>query len=160
LSGLPGPRTPAGLRAPATVDWSLRRSRPRFLARGASLGCVHSSQRVGWGWGKLDWPVYGGSGSGGRGHTAHGQTMVNWTPVRLERARKSVTDAWEGFIGTGAGQGAGWPLARCGARAGVLWQAQGASNTWSLQSARVPQLTQVANVRILAKIRRESFPGT
>jgi hypothetical protein len=29
-----------------------------------------------------------------------------------------------------------------------------------LSSARVPQLTQVANVRILAKIRRESFPGT
>jgi hypothetical protein len=29
------------------------------------------------GLGKLDWPVYGGSGSGGRGHTAHGQTTVN-----------------------------------------------------------------------------------
>jgi hypothetical protein len=86
--------------------------------------------------------------------------MVNWTPVRLESARKSVTDAWEGFIGAGAGQGAGWPLVQRGARAGVLWQAQGASNTWSLQSARVPQLTQVANVRILAKIQRESFPGT
>jgi hypothetical protein len=42
----------------------------------------------------------------------------------------------------------------------VLWQAQGASNTWSFQSVRVPQLTQVANVRILAKIWHESFPGT
>jgi hypothetical protein len=127
---------------------------------GSFTGCVHSSQRVGWGWGKLDWLVYGGSGLGGCGHTAHGQTTVNWTPVRLERARKSVTNTWEGFIGAGAGQGAGWPLARRGARSGVLWQAQGASNTWSLQSARVPELTQVANVRILAKIRRGSFPGT
>ena len=65
-----------------------------------------------------------------------------------------------GFIGAGAGHGVGWPLARRGARAGVLWRAQSASNTWSFSSARVPQLTQVANVRILAKIRRESFPGT
>ena len=81
---------------------------------GSFTGCVHSSQRVGWGWGKLDWPVYGGSGLGGRGHTAHGQTTVNWTPVRLERARKSVTDAREGFIGVGAGQDAGWPLSRRG----------------------------------------------
>jgi hypothetical protein len=80
--------------------------------------------------------------------------------VRFERARKSVADAWVGFIGAGAGQGAGWPLARRGARAGVLWRTQSASNTWSFHSARVPQLTQVANVRILAKIRRESFPGT
>jgi hypothetical protein len=77
LSDLPGPRTPAGFRAPATVDWPLRRSRLRFLARGASLSCAHSSPRVGWGWGKLDWPVYSGSGSGGRGHAAHGQTAVN-----------------------------------------------------------------------------------
>jgi hypothetical protein len=76
--------------------------------------------------------------------------------VKFERARKTVADAWEGFIGAGAG----WPLARRGARAGVLWRTQSASNTWSFHSVRVPQLTQVANVRILAKIRRESFPGT
>jgi hypothetical protein len=60
-------------------------------------------QRVGRGWGRLGWLVYGGSGSDGRRHAAHGQTAVNWAPVRLERARKSVTDAWEGFIGAGAG---------------------------------------------------------
>jgi hypothetical protein len=46
-----------------------------------------------------------------------------------------------------------------GARGRALAQ-QSASNTWSFHSAHVPQLTQVANVRILAKIRRESFPGT
>jgi hypothetical protein len=127
LSGLPGPRTPAGLRTPATVDWPLRRSRPRFLARGASPRCAYTSQRVGWGWGKLDWPVYGGSGSGGRGHAAHGQTAVNWAPVRLERARKSVTDAWEGFIGAGARHGIGWPLARRGARGGARGRALASS---------------------------------
>jgi hypothetical protein len=77
LSDLPGPRTPAGLRAPATVDGPLQRSRLRFLARGASLSCAHSSPRVGWGWGRLDWPAYSDSGSGGRGHAAHGQTAVN-----------------------------------------------------------------------------------
>jgi hypothetical protein len=80
--------------------------------------------------------------------------------VKFKRALKSAADASVGFIGAGAGQGAGWPLARRGVRAGVLWRTQSASNTWSFQSARVPQLTQVANVRILAKIRRESFPGT
>jgi hypothetical protein len=44
---------------------------------GASLSCAHSSPRVGRGWGKLGWPVYGGSGSGGRGHAEHGQTAVS-----------------------------------------------------------------------------------
>jgi hypothetical protein len=70
--------------------------------------------------------------------------------VKLEGARKSAVDAWVGFIGAGAGQGTGWPLARREARAGVLWRTQSASNTWSFHSARVPQLTQVANLRILA----------
>ena len=77
FSGLPGPRTPAGLRIPATVDWLLRRSRLQFLARGASPRCAHSSPRVGRGWERLGWPVYGGRGSGGRGHAVHRQTMVS-----------------------------------------------------------------------------------
>jgi hypothetical protein len=80
--------------------------------------------------------------------------------MRFERARKSVVDARAAFIGAGAGHSVSWPLARRGTRAGVLWHAQSASNTWSFSSTRVPQLTQVANVRILAKIRREFFPGT
>jgi hypothetical protein len=109
------------------VDWPLQRSRLRFLARGASPRCAYSSQRVGWGWGKLDWPVYGGSGSGGRGHAAHGQTAVNWAPVRLERARKSVANARADFIGAGAGQDAGWPLARRGARGGARGRALASS---------------------------------
>ena len=89
-----------------------------------------------------------------------GQTPVVLGSSEVERVRRGTVEVPGCFIGAGAGQGAGWPLARRGARAGVLWRTQSASNTWSFSSARVPQLTQVANVRILAKIRRESFPGT
>jgi hypothetical protein len=64
LSGLPGPRTPAGLRAPASVDWPLRRSKLRFLARGASRMCAQSSPRARRGLEWLYWPVYGGRGIG------------------------------------------------------------------------------------------------
>jgi hypothetical protein len=39
----------------------------------------------------------------------------------------------------------------------VLWHAQSASNTWRFSSARVPQLAQVASVRILAKIQRPVY---
>jgi hypothetical protein len=90
----------------------------------------------------------------------HGQLTVSLSSGEVERARKGMVDACVGFIGAGAGHGVGWPLARRGARAGVLWRAQSASNTCRFSSAPVPQLAQVANVRILAKIRRESFPGT
>jgi hypothetical protein len=61
--------------------------------------------------------------------------------VRLEGARKSAVDAWVGFIGAGAGHGVGWPFGAMrgtrGARAGVLWRAQSASNTWLVASAYV-----------------------
>jgi hypothetical protein len=42
----------------------------------------------------------------------------------------------------------------------VLWCVQGASNTWRCSSAHVQQLAEIANVRILAKIRRRPLPGT
>jgi hypothetical protein len=142
------------------VDWPLRRSRLRFLALGASRRCAQSSSRVGRGWEGLGWPVYGGRGSGGRGHAAHGQTPVSLSSGEVERARKGTVKVTGRYIGAGAGHGVGWPLARRGARAGVLWRAQSASNTWRFSSIRVLQLAQVASVRILAKIRRESFPGT
>jgi hypothetical protein len=58
---------------------------------------------------------------------------------------------------TGAAQrGAG----RAGSGAGVLWRAQSASNPWKFSSARVQQLAEIASMRILAKIRRRSLPGT
>jgi hypothetical protein len=64
------------------------------------------------------------------------------------RARAGDTDA--------AQRGAG----RVGSGAGVLWRAQSTSNTWKFSSARVQQLTKIASVRILAKIRHRSLPGT
>jgi hypothetical protein len=44
---------------------------------GSFTGACTLVQRVGQGWEGLVWPVYGGSGSGGRGHAEHGQTAVN-----------------------------------------------------------------------------------
>jgi hypothetical protein len=64
LSGLPGPRTPAGLRAPVSVDWLLRQSKLRFLAWGASRRCAQSSPRAGRSWEWLYWSVYGDRGIG------------------------------------------------------------------------------------------------
>jgi hypothetical protein len=43
---------------------------------------------------------------------------------------------------------------------GVLWRAQSASNTWKCSSALVPQLAEIANVRILAKLWRKPLPST
>jgi hypothetical protein len=53
-----------GSRAPASVDWLLRRRKLRFLARGASQRCAQASPRAGRGWRWLCWPVYGGRGVG------------------------------------------------------------------------------------------------
>ena len=49
---------------------------------------------------------------------------------------------------------------RAGSGAGVLWRAQSASNMWRCSSAHVQKLAEIANVRILAKIRRRPLPGT
>jgi hypothetical protein len=54
------------------VDWLLLRSKVRFLARGASPRHAQSLPRVGHGWERLCWPVYGGRGSGGHGHAVRG----------------------------------------------------------------------------------------
>jgi hypothetical protein len=135
------------------VDWPLRRSRLRFLARGASLGRAHSSLRIGRGWERLGWPVYGGRGSGGRGHVAPGQTTASLAPVRFERARKSVVDTWGGFIGAGAGHGVGWPF---GATRGTRGRARACSDELRARRTRDSLLLPVffpllsgQNVRIL-----------
>jgi hypothetical protein len=98
------------------VDWLLRRSKLQFLARGASPRCAQSSPRVGRGWEGFCWPVYGGGGSGGRGHAVHGQTPVVLGSGEVERVRRGTVEVPGGFIGTGAGHGAGWALARRGER--------------------------------------------
>jgi hypothetical protein len=63
-------------------------------------------------------------GSGGRGHAVHGQTPVGLGSGEVERVRRGTVKVPRGFIGAGAGHGAGWSLARrgahgaCGARVG------------------------------------------
>jgi hypothetical protein len=57
--------------------------------------------------------------------------------------------------------GAAWRGAgHVGSGAGVLCCAQSASNTWRCSSAHVQKLAEIANVGILAKIRRRPLPGT
>jgi hypothetical protein len=114
--GLPGLRSPAVGRSPATVDWLLQRSKLRFLARGASPRRAQSSPRVGRGWERLGWPVYGGGGSGGRGHAVRGAMPAIRCSGEVERVRRSTVEVPGGFIGVRASNGAGSTLARRGAR--------------------------------------------
>jgi hypothetical protein len=55
-------------------------------------------------------------GSGGRGHDVHGQTPVVLGSGEVERVQRGTVKVPGGFIGAGAGHGAGWALARRGAR--------------------------------------------
>jgi hypothetical protein len=55
-------------------------------------------------------------GSGGRGHAVHGQTPVGLGSGEVERVQRGTVKVPGGFIGTGTGHGAGWSLARRGAR--------------------------------------------
>jgi hypothetical protein len=113
-SGLPGPRAPAGVRAPASVDWLLRRRKLRFLARGASRRCAQASPRAGRGWGWLCWPVYGGRGverPRARCARANGDGL---TPVRCggcaERCSRSLGGIYK--LGRGPRRGFGSGAAR------------------------------------------------
>jgi hypothetical protein len=62
-------------------------------------------------------------GSGGRGHAVHGQTPVGLGSGEVERVRKGTVEVPGGFIGAGAGHGAGWSLARRGAHGGARGRA-------------------------------------
>jgi hypothetical protein len=146
-----------------TLIRHLQRSKARFLPLGASPRHVESLSRVGWGWGWLCWPVYGGGCSGGRWHVVCRATPAISCSDEVESARGHTAEALAGFISAGAGRGHGRGLARRGARGwalGVLWRVQGASNTWRCSSAHVQKLAEIANVRILAKIRCRPPPGT
>jgi hypothetical protein len=114
-----GLRSPAVGWSPATVDWLLRRGKVWFLARGASPRHPRSTPRVGRGWGRLCWPVYRGGCSGGRGHAVRGAMPVIWCSGEVEHARRSTVDVSRGFIGAGAGNGAGSALARRAAHGGA-----------------------------------------
>jgi hypothetical protein len=84
--------SPAVGGSPATVDWLLRRGKVRFLARGASPRHARSTPRVRRGWERLGWPVYGGGGSGGRGHAVRGAMPVIWCSGEVEHVRRSTVD--------------------------------------------------------------------
>jgi hypothetical protein len=114
-----GLRSPAVGWSPATVDWLLQQGKVQFLARGASPRHARSTPRVGHGCERLYWPVYGGGGSGGRGHAVRGAMLVIWCSGEVERARRSTVDVSGGFIGAGAVNGADSALARRGARGGA-----------------------------------------
>jgi hypothetical protein len=100
------------------MDWLLRRGKVRFLARGASQRHARSTLRVERGWEGLCWPVYGGGGSGGRGHAVRGAMPVIWCSGEVERVRRSTVEVPGGFIGAGTRNGADSALARRGARGG------------------------------------------
>jgi hypothetical protein len=124
LSGLPGPRTPAGLRAPASVDWLLRRSTLRFLARGASRGCAQSSPRAGRGWEWLYRPVHGGRGvrrPRTRCAQANGDEL---TPVRCGGCAEEYNLSLGGFYKRGRGP---WRWLGSGAALGVRGRARACS---------------------------------
>jgi hypothetical protein len=57
--------------------------------------------------------------SGGRGHAVRGAMPVIWCSGEVEHARRSTVDVSGGFIGAGAGNGAGSALARRGAHGGA-----------------------------------------
>jgi hypothetical protein len=163
-----GLRSPAVGWSPATLIRRLRWGRARFLALEASPRHVESKPRVGRGWGWLCWPVYGGGGSGGRWHAVSkantGDLLLRWGRERAGEYGWSFGGLYRRGRGRGRGQETRARLgAARGARGralGVLWRVQSASNTWKCSSALVQQLTEIANVRILAKIRCRPPPST
>jgi hypothetical protein len=99
-------------------------------------------------------------GSGGRGHAVHGQTPVVLGSGEVERVRRGTVEVPWCFIGAGAGHGAGLALARRGARGGVLWRAQSASNTWLLASALVlPSAERPKRTNLALEPVRDLFPA-
>jgi hypothetical protein len=100
------------------MDWLLRRDKIRFLARVASPRHARSTPKVGRGWERLCWPVYGGEGSGGCGHAVRGVMPVIWCSSEVERERGSTVEVPGGFIDAGAGNDTDSALARRRARGG------------------------------------------
>jgi hypothetical protein len=103
-------------------------------------------------------------GSGGRWHAVcranAGDLLLRWGRERAGEYSWSFGELYRRERGQetrarlGVARGArGWAL-------GVLWRVQGASNTWKCSSALVQQLAEIANVQILAKIRRRPPPST
>jgi hypothetical protein len=107
--------------SPATVDWLLLRGKVWFLARGASPRHAWSLPRVGRGWEGLCRPVYGGGGSGGRGHAVckanAGDLWLRWCQACAEEYGRRLRGLYrrrreqETRARLGAARGArGWAL--------------------------------------------------
>jgi hypothetical protein len=146
-----GLRSPAVGWSPTTVDWLLRRGKVRFLARGASPRHARSPPRVGRGWERLCWPIYGGGGSGGRGHVVRGATPVIWCSGEVERARGSTVKVPGGFIGAGncTGSALAWRGARGGTRRACSGEIKARRTRGSLFLFLFYPLLSGQNVRIL-----------
>jgi hypothetical protein len=97
----------------------------------------------------------GGSWSAlaGRGEVAGGNGWLGRVRRSTEEVTGKATERWGRFYRRGRGRGAGSTVWRDagtrGARAGVLWRAQSASNTWRVASARVLRSAERPGVRIL-----------
>jgi hypothetical protein len=149
LGGVRRPWT--GLSGEANSDSSLRE-----LHRGV-LSLLRGSDGVGKG--SVGRSMVAG-GSGGRGHAVHGQTPMGLGSGEVERVRRGMVEVPGGFIGAGAGHGAGLALARRGARGGVLWRAQSASNTWLFASACVlPSAERPKRMNLALEPVRDLFPA-
>jgi hypothetical protein len=77
-----------------------------------------------------------------------GDIVLRW----VERVRGSTVEVSSGFIGADAATAParlGATRGTQGQASGVLWRAQGASNTWLFVSALVLSLAEQPNVRIL-----------
>jgi hypothetical protein len=89
------------------------------VAREASLSSEEASQRVRWGGGWLEWPVYGGRGLHGRWHTVLLANAGELVLGQVGSARGRTVETGVGFIAAGAGVVVGTGLTqRSAVRAG------------------------------------------
>jgi hypothetical protein len=126
---------------------------------------VHSLLRGldGVGRGSAGWSTVAGDRAAA-GTPCMGQTPVVSGSGEVERVRRSTVEVPGGFIGMGAGNGAGSALERRGAHGGVhrgvLWRAQSASNTWLFASAPVlPSAERSKRMNLALRPVRDLFPA-
>jgi hypothetical protein len=111
-----------------------------------------------------------GKGSAGRStvagnRVAAGTLSAGQTPVisgsgEVERARRSTVDVYGGFIDAGAATVLARLWRDAGARAGVFWRAQSASNTWLFASVCVlPSAERLKRANLALRPVRDFFPA-
>jgi hypothetical protein len=144
------------------VDWLLRRGKVRFLARGASPRHARCTPKVGRGWERLCWPVYGGGGVGWpRARRARGN--AGDLVLREGRACAEEYDQrlW-GLYRRGQRRRLGFGAMRGtrGRASGVLWRAQSASITWLFASVLVlPSAERPKHANLALRPVRDLFPA-